>query len=256
MSEWVIGRNPILELLRADRRRVHKIHVARGSEERGALARLLALAHERKIPVSRVAHEDFNTVQGNHQGVMAEVTPYPYMTVEDILDIAQTKGELPWILILDGIQDPQNLGALLRSAEAVGVHGVVVPYRGSSGITPAVVRASAGASEYLFVTRANLAQAIDKLKKADVWVAGLENSAQAVLLEEVDLPDSLALVVGSEGQGMRRLVRESCDYLIRIPMRGWVESLNASVAGAIALYAIWRQHGYVGAHTPGAERRG
>lgn len=250
--EWIIGRNPILEVLRSGRRQVYEINFARGSKERESLARLLALAREREIPVSRVGRDTFNDVRGNHQGVRAAVETYPYATIKEILDLAQAKRESPWILILDSLQDPQNFGALLRTAEAVGIHGVVLPYRGSAGVTPAVVRASAGASEYLLITKANLAQVIDKFKQADVWVAGLEDHAQASLIEDVDLHRGLALVVGSEGRGLRRLVRDSCDYLFRIPMRGKVESLNASVAGAVALYAIWRQREYVGAREPGA----
>lgn len=253
--EWIYGRNPVHEALRARRRHVYEIKVAVGSDERGLLERVISIAQSRKVPLVRVARDELEHVHGNHQGVIAAVAPYPYTSLEDILERADRAGEAPWILILDRLQDPQNVGALLRTAEAVGVHGVVMPSRQSVGVTPAVVRASAGACEHLAITRMNLVQAIEALKKSDVWIAGLENSPQAGFIDEVPLQGAAALVLGSEGQGMRRLVSEACDFRLRIPMRGQVESLNASVAGAIALYTLWRQRGYLGAHQHTAEHR-
>jgi len=154
--------------------------------------------------------------------------------------------EPPLILLLDIIQNPQNLGTLLRTAEAVGVHGVIIPERRSAGITPAVVSASSGASEHMLVAVMNLAQAIQALKEREVWIVGLEGSPEAHLPGEVDLSGALGLVIGNEGEGMRRLVRQSCDFLLRLPMRGRVESLNAAVAGSTALYFAWQARGFLG----------
>lgn len=253
--EWIYGRNPVYEALRANRRPVHEIKVAAGSKERGYLEKVISIAESRQVTLTRVARNELDHIRGNHQGVIAAVDPYPYATLDEILGRADLAAEPPWVLILDRLQDPQNVGALLRTAEAVGVHGVVLPPRQSVGVTPAVVRASAGASEHLAITRMNLAQAIAALKKRDVWIAGLETDPQAGLLEEAPLQGAVALVLGSEGQGMRRLVREACDFRLRIPMRGQVASLNASVAGALALYTLWRQRGYPGAPQHTASRQ-
>lgn len=178
---------------------------------------------------------------------MAQVDSYPYVPPAEVLQRAREVGEPPLVLALDVLQDPQNLGTLLRTAEAVGVHGVILPRHASVGITAAVVSSSAGACEHLLVARDNLAQCLGWLKENGLWVVGLEASPQAVLLEEVDLGQPLVLVVGSEGEGMRKLVRQRCDFLVRLPMRGRVESLNAAVAGSLALYAIWAARGQRGA---------
>jgi len=242
-TEMVFGRNPVYEILRAGRRRVHKLMVAEGSIERGTLARVVAHANAEGVPVERVHRRSLDCETDHHQGVAAVVGLYPYATVVDIFERAQARGEPLLVLILDMLQNPQNLGTLLRTAEAVGVHGVVIPKRRSVGVTRAVVSASAGASEHLLIAPDNLARTIEKIKESGAWVAGLENLPEALTLEEVDLSGGMGLVVGNEGRGMRRLVRQSCDYLIRLPMRGRVGSLNASVAGSIALYAIWSARG-------------
>jgi 23S rRNA (guanosine2251-2'-O)-methyltransferase len=153
-----------------------------------------------------------------------------------MLNLAKERGEAPFILILDALQDPQNLGTLLRTAEAVGVHGVLLPLRQTATITPAVVTASSGASEHLLVGQSNLAQAMDILVENNLWLIGLDGGPESQPLEQVNLKGPLGLVVGNEGQGMRRLVREKCDVLLRLPMRGNIESLNAAVAGSVALY--------------------
>jgi 23S rRNA (guanosine2251-2'-O)-methyltransferase len=177
-----------------------------------------------------------------HQGVIVEVSDYPYARVEDMLALAAEREEPPWLLLLDCLQDPQNLGTLLRTAEILGVHGVVLPERRATGVTPAAVSASSGASEHLWIAQVtNLVRTINDLKERDVWVYGLEDVPGASPLWQTALGGSLALVVGSEGQGMRRLVRESCDLLVRLPMRGRIHSLNASVAGSVALYETARQ---------------
>ncbi len=200
------------------------------------MAEIIRLGSVQKIPLEKVPRGRLDGINSGHQGVALEAGCYPYITYADILDLAEQYKEPPWILILDTMQDPQNLGTLLRTAEVVGVHGVLLPYRHSATITPAVVNASSGATEHLLITQGNLAQVIGLLKEAGLWIIGLDNRLEASLPEQVHLDGPLALVVGNEGQGMRSLVRKSCDQLLRIPMRGKVESLNASVAGSIALY--------------------
>jgi 23S rRNA (guanosine2251-2'-O)-methyltransferase len=251
-SEHVFGRNPVYEVVRAGRRRVHKLVVAKGVNERGVLAELLFQASDKKIPVERVSRQILDQESDHHQGVMAVVSPFPYGAVADILEGARVKGEPPLVLLLDALQDTQNLGTLLRTAEAVGAHGVVIPLRRGASVTPAVVSASAGASEHLVIAPANLAQTIKELKQAGVWIVGMENRPEAQEIDKADLGGAIGLVVGSEGRGMRKLVRQSCDFLIRLPMRGQVGSLNAAVAGSIALYAVWKARAYQGA---GPDRR-
>lgn len=177
----------------------------------------------------------------NHQGVLLEVGPYPYADLADIFAYATTKGEAPLILLLDLVQDPRNVGAILRTAEAMGVHGVIIQERRGCEITPTVVTTSAGAAEHLRVAQVpNLAEAMRRLQKKDVWLVGLGLDADAKPLEQVDLNMPLGLVIGNEGAGLRRLIKERCDFLVSLPMVGQVESLNAAVAGSLALYAARR----------------
>jgi 23S rRNA (guanosine2251-2'-O)-methyltransferase len=243
-TEWVFGRIPVYEVLRAQKRKVNRVCIGENIRDRGVVDSVLSLAKQSKIPVERVAQSVLDVVHDHHQGIIASVDGYPYDSLNDILAFAETQEDKPCLLILDRLKDPQNLGAILRTAEAVGVHGVILPYRRSASITAAVVKASAGASEHLRVARANLSQTIDLLKQNDIWIMGLENHPDAMPIENADLQRGLALVIGSEQKGMHPLVRKSCDYLMRIPMRGKVESLNASVAAAVALYTIWQQRGY------------
>ncbi len=245
MREIVYGRNPVYEVMRAARRRVYRLLVAEGAQEKGNLARILALAAKNRLPVSRVPRARLDQENDSHQGLAAEVDPYPYVDLDDILALPYKQNEPALVLLLDIIQNPQNLGTLLRTAEAVGVHGVVLPERRGVGVTPAVVVASAGASEYMQVTMMNLARAIQALKERSVWIVGLEGSPEARPPGEVDLSGPLGLVIGNEGEGMRRLVRASCDFLLRLPMRGQVESLNAAVAGSIVLYMAWQARGFL-----------
>lgn len=244
MREWIYGRNPVFETLRASRRQVFRLQVAEGAQEKGRLAEILQSCRRRKIPVEQVARRQLDSLAENHQGVALQVSPYPYSALPDILDLASRRSEPPFLLILDTLQDPQNLGTLLRTAEIVGVHGILLPYRRTATVTPAVVSASSGASEHLLITQTNLAQAIASLKDAGVWVIGLQGSPQALPPEQVRLDGPLALVVGGEGQGMRPLVREACDLLLSLPMRGKIESLNAAVAGSVALYLAWQARGF------------
>lgn len=243
MRELLYGRNAVRECLRAGRRTVYKVLLAEGIRESGIVAEILEAAYGRGGIPQRVERRQLDGLgEVNHQGVAAEVEGYPYMDLEVMLRVAEERKELPLLLLLDCLQDPQNFGALLRTAEAVGVHGVIIPKRRAVAVTPAVVNASAGAAEHLLVARvSNLVQVMERLKAADIWVVGLEDVPEAQLYHRANLNMPLALVVGSEGEGMHRLVREQCDFLIRLPMRGHIGSLNASVAGSIALYEIWRQ---------------
>lgn len=246
LLETVIGRNAVLEVLRAGRRTCRRLAVAEGAQTRGLLTEILRRATAAGISIERVPRDRLPGGDQAH-GVAADVTPYPYSDLAEIVERIEAGREPALVLLLDAVQDPQNLGTLLRTAEAVGVHGVVLPYRQGVGVTPAVVRASSGASEHLLVARENLARAIAALRDLGVRTIGLDMDRSAPPLSEQALAGPLGLVVGGEGSGLRRLVRDSCDTLARIPMRGRIGSLNAAVAGSLALYAAWAQRGYAGA---------
>ena len=240
--EFLVGRNVVREALLAHRRKISQVLIAEGVAEKGAVVEILRLCQETKTPVSRVGRREFNHLAGDlpHQGLAAQASPYPYVGVEDLLALAAQHDEAPFLLALDSLQDPQNVGTLMRTAEAVGVHGVILPDRRAASVTPAVSRASAGAAEHLSVAMVtNLARTLDALKKRGVWAVGVEDLASAQDYRSVDLHMPLVVVMGSEGGGMRRLVAEKCDLLLRIPMRGQVNSLNVSVAGGIVLYRAW-----------------
>ncbi len=241
MREWIYGRNAVYETLVAGRRQVFALLAAQGVQEKGRVSEILRLAAARKIPIERAPRSRLDSFGSGSQGVAIETGAYPYSNLVDILALSNERQEPPFLLILDTLQDPQNLGPLLRTSEAVGVHGVLLPLRHSATVTPAVVNASSGASEHLLIAQANLAQSISELKDAGVWVIGLEGSPQAEDASRVRLDGPLALVVGSEGEGMRQLVRSSCDVLMRLPMRGKIASLNAAVAGSIALFLAYQK---------------
>ncbi|WP_129630807.1 23S rRNA (guanosine(2251)-2'-O)-methyltransferase RlmB [Candidatus Oscillochloris fontis] len=244
MTELLYGRNAVREALRAKRRTIKRLVVSNGVQETGIIAEIIKLAEQVGVPVQRVERQqlDKQLRDANHQGVMLETDEYPYVELEDCLAYAAERGEPPLLLLLDHLQDPQNIGTLLRTAEVVGVHGVAIPGRRAAEITPAVVNASSGATEHLRVVLVgNLAQTIATLQREGVWVVGLEDDEQAQDLDTADLNLPLALVVGAEGPGLARLVRERCDFLVRLPMAGQIASLNASVAGSITLYNAWRQ---------------
>ncbi|MBC7225216.1 MAG: 23S rRNA (guanosine(2251)-2'-O)-methyltransferase RlmB, partial [Anaerolineae bacterium] len=239
------GRNAVREALLAGRRTAFGLWVLAGRRD-ARLQEIGGLARARGVPVSKADRHRLGQLAGDrhHQGVALEVSPYPYLHLEDILARAQEAGEPPFLLLLDLLQDPQNVGTLLRTAEAVGVHGVVLGQRRAAGVTPAVVHTSSGATEWLAIARVpNLSQAMRTLSEQGVWLVGLEGLPEATPLDQVAWPQSVAVVVGSEGEGLRRLTREWCDLLVRIPMRGHITSLNAAVAGSIALYAAWRARG-------------
>lgn len=238
VKEWIIGRNPVLEVLQARRRQVYRILLATGVEEKGRIADLRRMADSRRIVVERVPRERLDRLGENPQGIAAEVSPYPYVDLEDVLDRAKSCAEDLFVLVLDVIQNPQNLGTLLRSAEAAGVHGVVIPQHRAAEVTPAVVSASAGATEHMLITQGNITRSLEKFKEAGAWVVGLEGGEGAKPISEVPLNGPIVVVVGNEGEGMRPLVRQSCDFLLSLPMRGKIESLNAAVAGSIVVYQV------------------
>ena len=240
MKEFIYSRNAVYETLRAKRRDVFKIQVAEGAQEKGQLKEILDLAKQRRIPIERTQRARLDKIHQNHQGVVAEVSGYPYSDVVDILEESRNKNEPPFVLLLDSLQDPQNFGTLLRTAEAIGVHGVVIPLAHSVEVTPAVVNASSGASEHLRIARSNLSQVIDTLKEENIWVVGLDQNGETIGEKtQRHLTGAVALVVGSEGEGIRQLTRAKCDIVLKLPMRGRVESLNAAVAGSVALYLAY-----------------
>lgn len=239
MKEFIYSRNAVYEVLRTKRRDIFEILIAEGAQEKGKIEQILKLAKEQKLKVTRVPRGRLDKIHEHHQGVAADVSAYPYSNVIDILDGARQKSEPPFVLILDTLQDPQNFGTLLRTAEAVGVHGIVIPLARTVEVTPSVVNASSGASEHLLIAQANLAQAIDTLKDAEMWIVGLDQNGVKMEANSRHLRGALGLVVGSEGEGLRELTRKKCDIILQLPMRGKIESLNAAVAGSVALYMAY-----------------
>lgn len=237
----VWGRRPVAEALESGRQ-INKIIMAKGSVDPG----ILAAARARHIPVSETDRQGLERAAaevraGNHQGVIAFLAPIEYVELSDVLQAAKASGEDAFIAVLDGIEDPQNLGSIIRTANAAGTHGVVIPVRRSSPVSPAVVRASAGAAAYTPVARVtNIVRTIESLKQAGLWVVGTESEA-ATSLYDADLTGPVAVVVGSEGKGMSRLVGEACDFTVSIPMRGRLASLNAGAAWAVVAFEIARQ---------------
>jgi 23S rRNA (guanosine2251-2'-O)-methyltransferase len=236
MKENIYSRNAVYEVLQAKRRQPIRLMVAENTQEKGRLAEILELARQLKVPLERVPRQRLDNLTPQHQGVVLEAGHCPYVDISDILDNAANRNEPLFVLLLDSLQDPQNFGTLLRTAEAVGIHGVILPLAHTVEVTPAVVNASSGASEHLLIAQFNLVQAIEILKKAGAWVVGLDENPRSQTPDKVRLDGGLAVVVGSEGEGIRQLVRQKCDFLLRLPMRGQIESLNASVAGSIVLY--------------------
>ncbi|MEW8978308.1 MAG: 23S rRNA (guanosine(2251)-2'-O)-methyltransferase RlmB [Symbiobacterium sp.] len=241
MSGQIEGRIPVLEALRAGRT-INKLLVAKGARE-GSIREVVARAREAGVIVQEVDRERLDAMARgrNHQGVIALVAPHRYHDLDELLARAAEAGEDPLLLVLDGIEDPQNLGSLLRTADAAGVHGVIIPERRAAAVTPTVAKVSAGAVEYVPVARVtNIARTLETLKEQGYWVVGTHQDAPQ-LYYEARLTGPLAVVIGSEGKGMSRLVAEKCDVTVRLPMLGHVSSLNAAVAGAILLYEIRRQ---------------
>lgn len=249
MPEFIYGHWPVMEALRAGRRSLEQLLIAEKAEEKGVIGEILAAAEERGVKIRRVARRimDDLTDGGNHQNTILRVGDYPYIDVEQILSVAVERNEKPFILLLDLLKDPQNVGVLLRVADAVGIHGVIIQERRSVSITPAVVSASSGAVEHLNVAQVtNLVNVMKDLKSEDVWMVGLDIGPNVPPLGKTDLNMALGLVLGSEGEGIRRLVRDTCDMLMTLPMRGKVASLNVATVGSVALYTAWQARGWSG----------
>ena len=237
------GRNAVLEVLKSGRD-IEKIIVQKGNVE-GTIRRIAGMAKERGIVVQEAARQKLDEMSQtkNHQGVIAIVSEHEYAEVDDILRSAAEKGEKPFIIILDNITDPHNLGAVIRTAECAGAHGVIITKRRSVGLTAVVGKTSAGALEYMPVARVtNIARTIEELKKQGVWVACADMDGEDYY--DASLDGAIALVIGSEGEGVSRLVKEKCDFTVSIPMYGKISSLNASVAGALLMYEVVRQRNY------------
>ena len=237
--EILAGRNVIREALIAGRRHFESVTLAERIDEQGIIGEILGLCHTAQVPVTQAPRHELDRLGDEliHQGIVARVSDYPYVDLGEILAHAEASSQDPLLLVLDELQDPQNVGALLRTAEAAGVHGVLIASHRAAQITPAVSRASAGAAEHLLISSVtNIARTLQQLQQRGIWVAGIEDRPDAQDYRQADYCRPLALVLGSEGQGMRRLVAQQCDYLLRIPMRGRINSLNVSVAGAIVLY--------------------
>lgn len=234
----IVGRNPVTEALRSGRE-IDKLMV---SSEEGSMKKILALAKERRIPVMKVEKSAIDRIaEGKaHQGVAAYVSAYAYAELEDIFRIAEERGEDPFIIILDNLEDPHNLGAIMRTAECAGAHGVIIPKRRACGLTEVVAKASAGAIEYMpCVKVTNIAQTIEELKERGIWVAACDMGGQEYY--KANLKGKLAVVIGSEGFGISRLVKEKCDFVVSIPMVGRITSLNASNAAAVIIYEVRKQ---------------
>lgn len=233
------GRNPVAEALKSERE-IEKILVQKGST--GSVGKIISLAKDRGIPIYYEEKSFFDKKAGGgfHQGVAAVISPYKYASVEEILELAKSRKEAPFIIILDELEDPHNLGAIMRSAECAGAHGVIVSKRRAAGITGTVAKTSAGAVEYLPCARVtNIAQTIDKLKELGVWIYACDMGGE--IYYKQDLQGAIALVIGNEGSGISRLVKEKCDFTLSIPMTGKISSLNASNAGAILMYEVRKQ---------------
>lgn len=242
MSEYKVeGRNAVIELLKSDRT-VNKIMVARG-ERQGSINEILKLAKQNRIIVTEVDRNKLDTLSEtkHHQGVIAFVAPIEYKDVDYILNVAKERGEEPFILIADEIEDPHNLGALIRSAEVAGCHGVIIPKRRAVAVTEVVSKVSVGATEYMPIARVNnINDTIRELKDKGVWIVGTDGSADTIYYKQ-DLTGPIAIVVGSEGRGMNKLTMKNCDFLVKIPMMGKITSLNASVSGGIVLFEALKQ---------------
>jgi 23S rRNA (guanosine2251-2'-O)-methyltransferase len=237
-TDIIIGRNPVLEALKSGRE-IEKLHICKGTE--GSIKKISAMAKDKGIPIHYEEKQHIDKLSsGNHQGVVAVVSAHVYCEVEDILHLAKTRGEDPFVMILDGVEDPHNLGAIMRTAEGAGVHGIIIPKRRAVGITEAAVKASAGASEYMLCARVpNIVQTIETLKDNGLWIGALDTCGETY--HRANLRGAIGLVVGGEGTGVGRLVKEKCDFVLSIEMKGKISSLNASNAAAILMYEVLRQ---------------
>lgn len=240
-NDQVEGRNSVLELLESGKD-INKLYIADG-EKHGSIHKIIALAKERKVVINKVDKYKLDRMSQteNHQGVIAIVPPYEYCDVDDILELAKSKNEKAFILILDGIEDPHNLGSIIRTAETAGVHGIIIPKRRAAAVNSTVSKVSAGAVEHMKIARVNnINETIKYLKENDIWVCGTDMNTDTYYYEQ-DYKMPIAIVIGSEGFGMSRLVKENCDFLVKIPMKGKITSLNASVSAGIVMYEVVKQ---------------
>lgn len=237
-EDVIAGRNAVMEALKSGRP-LDRVMVAKGDRQ-GSIGPIIAKCRQLNVPVKEVDGRKLDFMAQNHQGVIAVAACKEYAKLEDLFALAEERGEKPFFIICDELEDPHNLGAILRTAEAAGAHGVIVPQRRSVGLTSTVYKASAGAVEYVPVARVtNITETIKELKKRGIWVYGLDMDGETWC--RTDLRDAMALVVGSEGRGVSRLVKEQCDFILSMPMAGKINSLNASVATGIVLYEVARQ---------------
>lgn len=240
MEDKIIGRNPVLEAIRSGRS-IDKILIKKGKYE-GSIVPIIKKAKAAGIIIQEVDRAKLDQIaEGeNHQGVIAYVSMYDYSSVKDILEYAAEKDEAPFVVICDKITDPHNLGAIIRTANCVGAHGIIIPKRGSAGLNSVVAKTSAGAVEYTRIAKVtNIASTIDDLKKAGMWIAAADMDGE--IMYDVDLKGALGIVIGSEGEGISRLVKEKCDFIASIPLKGKINSLNASVAAGVLMYEALRQ---------------
>lgn len=238
-GEMIAGKNPVLEALRAGRE-INKLWIAEGVKKTG-VQELMDLAKEQGVLVQFVPKQKIDKLAENHQGIVASVAAYDYAQLDDLFDAAKAKNEDPFFLILDELEDPHNLGSIMRTADAIGAHGIIIPKRRAVGLTAVVAKASTGAIEHVPVVRVtNLAQTVDELKERGVWIAGTDAKGSADY-RKMDATLPLALIIGSEGKGMSRLLKDKCDFLYHLPMVGHVTSLNASVAAALLMYEVYRK---------------
>ncbi|MBR3882777.1 MAG: 23S rRNA (guanosine(2251)-2'-O)-methyltransferase RlmB [Clostridia bacterium] len=238
-EDIVAGRNAVMELLKSEKD-INKLYIEHG-ERHGSINEIIAKAKEARVVLVEVDKSKLDQMAENHQGVVAVVPPFNYSEVEDILECANEKGEAPFILILDGIEDPHNFGSIIRTAETAGVHGIIIPKRRNVQVNSTVVKVSTGATSYVKIARVNnLNDTIRKLKDAGLWVIGTDGDANTMYYNQ-DLKGPLAIIIGSEGYGMSKLVKENADILIKIPMKGQITSLNASVSAGIVIYEAVKQ---------------
>ncbi|MCA1061643.1 23S rRNA (guanosine(2251)-2'-O)-methyltransferase RlmB [Rossellomorea aquimaris] len=239
-KDFIGGRNPVMEALRSGRD-INKIWIAEGSQK-GSIQQIVGLAKESNVMVQYVPKKKIEQmVSENHQGVVASVAAYQYAEIDDIFHRAEQSGEDPFILILDELEDPHNLGSIMRTADAAGAHGIIIPKRRAVGLTSTVAKASTGAIEHIPVARVtNLSRAVDELKERGVWVAGTDAKGKQDF-RQLDGTLPIGLIIGSEGKGMSRILRDKCDFLVQLPMIGHVTSLNASVAASILMYEVYRK---------------
>lgn len=240
-NDIIAGRNSVLELLESDKD-INKIYVQAG-EKHGSINKIISIAKKKRIIISEVDKQKINTLAPNmnHQGVIAVVPPFNYCEVEDILEDAKSKNEDPFIVILDGIEDVHNLGSIIRTAETAGVHGIIIPKRRAASVNSTVNKVSAGAVSHMKIARVNnINETISYLKDKGLWICGTDMDTKKYYYEQ-DLKGPIGIVIGSEGYGMSRLVKENCDFLVKIPMKGRITSLNASVSAGIVIYEVVKQ---------------